>query len=113
VFNKKNYQIQYHNNKDFIFSIFDDTDVATLEYIRPTYDFLNDLDLKITKSVWPLSFNGESDYKGSHTLQDLQYGRYIRELHEYGFEIAFHGPTMVSAERQAIKKAFHIFYDIV
>ncbi len=30
----------YPDNKDFIFTIFDDTDVATTDYIKPIYDEL-------------------------------------------------------------------------
>ena len=62
---------RYPGEKDFIFTIFDDTDVSTLDYIKPIYDTLYELGIRTTKTVWPLSFEGESDDTGSHTLEDV------------------------------------------
>ncbi len=105
--------ILYPEDKDFIFTIFDDTDVSTLEYIKPIYDYLADRDIKTTKSVWPLSNDGDSDYKGSHTLEDQSYAQYVRGLCDQGFEIGYHGPTMVSSERKDIIRSLKKFVDII
>jgi hypothetical protein len=99
----------FPDEKKFAFSIFDDTDVATLEYIRPIYDLLDRLGLRTTKSVWPLPYQGSSDYEGSATLDDPEYAKYMRHLQERGFEIAFHGARMESSERAEIHKAFEVF----
>lgn len=101
----------YPEGKDFVFTIFDDTDVSTLEYIRPIYDTLTALGMRTTKTVWPLRFDGRSPYGGSHSLENEPYARYIRELQNRGFEIAFHGPTMVSGDRQTVLHSLRIFHD--
>jgi len=100
-------------DKDFIFSIFDDTDVSTLEYIRPIYDLLTDLNMYTTKSVWPIAYKGDSDYTGSHTLEDIPYALYMKDLQERGFEIAYHGPTMVTSVRDDAIRSFDVFHDVL
>jgi len=105
--------MDYPEGKDFIFSIFDDTDVSTLDYIRPIYDQLRALGIITTKSVWPLGYNGDSDYKGSHTLQDDAYARYMNELQDNGYEIAYHGPTMVSSTREETTRALDLFRNVL
>jgi len=96
-------------DKRFAFSIFDDTDVATLEYIRPIYELLDRLGFRTTKTVWPLPYQGPSDYEGSDTLQDPEYASYICHLQERGFEIAFHGARMESSERPQIEAALEAY----
>lgn len=98
--------MSFPEGKQFAFSIFDDTDVATLEYIRPIYALLEELGFRTTKSVWPLPYLGASDYSGSDTLWDPAYASYVRELQERGFEIAFHGARMETSERALIIQAF-------
>jgi hypothetical protein len=100
---------EFPNGKKFAFSIFDDTDVATLEYIRPIYELLERLGFRTTKSVWPLSYQGRSEYEGSATLDDSEYATYIRHLQEQGFEIGFHGARMESSERAEVIKAFEVY----
>jgi hypothetical protein len=99
----------FPDGKKFAFSIFDDTDVATLEYIRPIYELLDRLGFRTSKSVWPLPYEGRSDYEGSATLDDPEYARYISHLQECGFEIAFHGARMESSERAEIQRAFEVY----
>jgi hypothetical protein len=99
----------FPGDKKFAFSIFDDTDVSTLDYIRPVYELLDRLGFRTTKSVWPLSYSGKSDYQGSHTLADPDYASYVRHLQERGFEIAFHGASMESSVRVQIIEAFEVY----
>jgi hypothetical protein len=105
--------LRYPGDKDFIFTIYDDTDVSTLNSIKPVYDTLYELGLRTTKTVWPLSFEGESDDKGSHTLEDVAYSEYIKKLSDRGFEISFHGASMVSRTREEIKHALKLFYELL
>ena len=56
----------YPDNKDFIFTIFDDTDVATLDSIRPIYDYLYSLRIFTTKSVWPLNTDQTKEIKAGN-----------------------------------------------
>ena len=99
----------FPDGKKFAFSIFDDTDVATLEYIRPIYELLERLGFRTTKSVWPLPYQGSSEYEGSATLDDPEHAKYVRDLQERGFEIAFHGARMESTERAEIHRAFEVY----
>jgi len=95
----------YPGGKRFAFSVFDDTDVATLESIRPLYDVLDRLGIITTKSVWGIDHEGRSDYEGSETLDDAQYSQYVKSLHERGFEIGYHCATMQSATRTHIERS--------
>src|SRR5579859_3669147 len=103
----------FPGGKQFAFSIFDDTDVATLEYIRPIYELLERLGFRTTKSVWPLHYDGPSDYQGSDTLADPDYAKYVCHLQERGFEIAFHGARMETSERAEIVAAIEKYKQIL
>jgi len=106
--------IKIPDGKDFIFSIFDDTDVSTLDNIRPVYDYLTELGIYTTKSVWPMECAQQnSNYKGSHTLQDKEYAAYVKELARRGFEIAYHGASMESSPRAVIIESLRQFRQIL
>ena len=102
---------RYPEQKDFVFTIFDDTDVAVLDYVKPVYEKLAELKIFTTKSVWPMAYRYPSNYAGSHTLQDSEYAAFIRDLHERGFEIGYHGPTMESSTRELVIKSFDVFHN--
>jgi hypothetical protein len=97
----------------FAFTIFDDTDVATVGSVRPVYDLLTELGLRTTKTVWPLPFEGPSNYAGSHTLADAPYADYVRELAARGFEVAYHGARQESSSREVQKAALARFREII
>jgi hypothetical protein len=84
----------------FGFSIVDDTDSARLEAVLPVYDLLTRLDLRTTKTVWPLRCGGPGN-PGSeaHTLEDASYAEWVRALSKEGFEIATHGASAGSNPR--------------
>ncbi|RJP41181.1 MAG: hypothetical protein C4548_09490 [Desulfobacteraceae bacterium] len=103
-------KISWPENKQFAFTIFDDTDVSTLGNITPVYELLAGLGFRTTKSVWPLSANDPaSDYFGSHTLEDGKYCDYIKSLQQRGFEIAYHGARMESSSRNMVQKSLQKF----
>ena len=104
--------MKYPDNKDFIFTIFDDTDVATYESLLPIYDYLTDLNIKTTKTVWPLNTVRENSYLGTDTLERREFVEYMKELQKRGFEISFHGATMISSERDETVKALEVFKEI-
>jgi len=101
--------LKYPDGKDFIFTIFDDTDVATYESIKPVYDYLSEINIKTTKTVWPLNTDKKNSYFGTDTLQRQEYVEYIKELQRRGFEISFHGATMVSSKRDDTQQALKLF----
>lgn len=102
-------KLTFPNGKSFAFSIFDDTDVATLGSIKPIYDLLSHLGIQTTKTVWSLNYTEASDYRGSDSLQNEDYAEYMRELQRRGFEIGFHGARMESTERPGIEQSLDVF----
>ena len=82
--------IEWPDGKAFAFTIFDDTDLATLENLRDVYAFLADLGFRTTKSVWPVRGEGEPRF-GGITCEDPDYLAWTMDLQARGFEIGFHG----------------------
>lgn len=72
----------------FYFSIVDDTDDATLENIKPVYDFLYSKGIRITKTVWV--YPPRDAPSSGDCLQRPEYVDFIKDLHAKGFEIALH-----------------------
>lgn len=101
------------DNKRFAFSVLDDTDVATLDYIKPIYDFLGNLGMRTTKTVWPSRYSGPSPFAGSHSLENPEYAEYIQRIQGLGFEIAFHGARMESSKRPETIRALGLFRDLL
>jgi hypothetical protein len=87
--------------KRFVFTVLDDTDDATLKNVQPVYALLRKLGLRTTKTVWPLDCpEGSRHFFAAETLQDKAYLRFVHELVDEGFELAFHGATMESSRRE-------------
>ena len=103
-------RFSYPDGKAFAFTIVDDTDVATLENIRPVYELLERLGLRTTKTIWMLPTNdpGESPNRGQ-SLRDPAYKEFIMSLREKGFEIASHGARGGSSKRGEILAAMEEF----
>lgn len=79
--------MQWPDGKRFAFSVFDDTDNATIQNVKPVYDLLKELGVHTTKSVWVYPPRGK--FKGS-CLQDTDYLKWVLVLQSEGFEIALH-----------------------
>ena len=80
-------QLGLPEGKRFAFTVFDDTEYATAANTRALYDFLTELGLRTTKSVWVYPPRGAN--RGS-SLEDDDYREVVLELQRRGFEIAFH-----------------------
>ncbi|MFC1966400.1 hypothetical protein ACFLWI_05590 [Chloroflexota bacterium] len=103
--------MDFPGGKKFAFTIFDDTDRATVENVKPVYDMLFDLGIFTTKSVWVFSSkNTQSLDWGSQTLEDIGYLEFIRSLSKKGVEIAFHNASMDSSKRETTITALEQFY---
>lgn len=87
-----NSPITWPAGKRFAFTIFDDTDWATVDSTGPVYRLLLDLGLLTTKSVWPLAPEAKPR-NGGGTLAESRYCEWVLDLQRQGFEIAFHGAT--------------------
>lgn len=105
---------RFPDGRRFAFTIIDDTDVATLQNIRPVYELLAELGMRTTKTVWPLACpEGSVDYHQSETLEDPEYRAYVLSLRDRGFELSWHAATMESSLRERTLEGFERFREIV
>jgi len=93
--------IVWPEGKRFAFTVFDDTDLSTVDNGPPVYRFLYEHGFRTTKSVWPLQ-GSDTPAVGGATCQDPHYLRWVYELREQGFEIALHNVTYHSSRRADI-----------
>ncbi len=106
--------LEFPEGKKFAFTIFDDTDHATVENVKPIYELLSRLGMATTKSVWVFPGRDTKDrFYGSDTLADEGYARFIKWLQEKGFEIAFHNASNCSSRRETTISALETFRDLV
>jgi len=103
---------RFPDNKQFAFTIHDDTDLSTVENVGPIYNLLTELGLRTTKSVWPLA-SVPDGWHGGSSLQDPEYLRFILDLRDRGFEIALHGVRNHDATREAVKNGFEEFRRLI
>lgn len=92
--------ITFPEGRKFAFSIVDDTDMATLERVRPVYAVLDRYGLRTTKTIWV--FPGKEsphDPDRGDALSDPAYRDFILDLQRKGFEIALHGVRGGSSKR--------------
>ncbi len=107
----ENQRIEWPDGKAFAFSVFDDTDDATLANVRPVYDFVRDLGLRTTKSVWAVTGDGVPRIGGA-TCDDPAYRAWTLDLQAAGFEIGSHGATAMTSPRDVIQRSLDRFREI-
>ncbi len=99
---------RFPGGKTFAFTVFDDTDLSTVDNIEPVYHFLSELGIRTTKSVWPLASVPEGRY-GGESLADTKYVSFVRRLQDEGFEIALHGVRNYDSSRNLVTEGFRRF----
>ncbi len=99
------------DGKDFAFTIFDDTDLATLENVREVYSFLADCGIRTTKSVWPIRGN-KTPKIGGTTCEDEKYLGWVLKLGQQGFEIALHNVTYHTSPREDTIRGIERFREL-
>ena len=105
--------IRFPDGKRFAFSVIDDTDVATVENVRPVYRLLESLGMRTTKTVWPVGCpEGSKNFFRSKTLEDPEYREFVLDLRKRGFEITWHGATMESSRRERTVAALERFREL-
>jgi len=98
--------LQFPDGAGFAFTVMDDTDVATVENVRPVYRLLESLGMRTTKTVWAVGCEeGSENFSLSETMDDPHYRDFVLDLHVRGFEIAFHGATMETSRRERTARA--------
>ena len=101
-------KIQWPNNKQFAFTVFDDTDRANLRDNQLIYEYLDELNFKTTKSVWIKEGKQKQKNQGI-TCDDKQYLSWLLELKNKGFEIGYHNTTYQSSLRDEIEEGLKTF----
>jgi hypothetical protein len=105
---------RFPDDRQFVFTILDDTDDATVENVQPVYDLLTELGFRTTKTVWPLDCpEGSPHYYAAQTLADEDYLLFVRDLLGKGFEAACHGATMESSTRDRTERGLRIFSELL
>jgi hypothetical protein len=104
-------RIEWPDGRPFAFTVFDDTDLATLENVRPVYDLLRDLGFRTTKSVWATGGIGVPRIGGT-TCDDPDYRDWTLELQAAGFEIGSHGAAPVTSPREVVERSLDRFRSI-
>lgn len=92
----------------FAFTVFDDADYDRLHNVRPVYDFLAELGIRTTKSVWTLDAPADAPLGGMST-ESAEYLAWAQSLQRAGFEIGFHGARCVSSERAVTEQGLAQF----
>ena len=100
----------FPNNKKFALTIIDDTDGDEIENTRPVYDFLSEIGLKATKTIWALP--PKDNFRGL-SLSDYRYRQYIKKLERKGFEIALHSVGSGKMTRQDTLDGLEIFRQFI
>ena len=93
--------MEFPNGKRFAFTILDDTDDSTVSNVAPIYAHFRDIGMRTTKTVWPVGCpEGSRLFFAGETLEDEGHLALAHKLAESGFEIASHGATMESSDRE-------------
>lgn len=95
----------------FAFTIFDDTDWATVEAVKPVYDLLAQLGMRTTKSVWVLKGLGQPLTSGA-TCEDEAYLDWVLDLYAAGFEVGLHCVAPTTSDRQRTLLGLNRFRDL-
>jgi hypothetical protein len=84
-------RIAWPEGTEFAFTVFDDTDLATVANVRPVYALLAEQGIRTTKSVWPLrNGHGHDPAQEGMDCEDPGYLRWVLDLQAQGFEIGLH-----------------------
>lgn len=101
--------VAWPEGKRFAFTVFDDTDGASVEKLRPVYDLLAELGFRTTKTVWPLAGTQPPEVVGGATCAEPEYRAWVQALQRQGFELAWHNATYHSSRREETLRGLETF----
>lgn len=101
-------KVRWPGGRRFAFTFCDDTDFATLDNVKPVYDFLDDLGWRTTKLVW-VCRSGVAGANAGDTCDDPRYLDWLRSLQEKGFEIGLHNVSPATSSREEIARGLDRF----
>ena len=99
----------WKDHKKFAFTIVDDTDGASVENIKPIYQYLYKKGIITTKTVWMYS---PRDYFPGDSMENEAYRDYVVGLQKQGYEIALHDAGSGRFSSAEIKNALEEFREI-
>ncbi len=102
-------KIAWPEGKAFAFTVFDDTDFATMENVGPVYSFLADSGFRTTKSCWVVRGDPGKGFASGETTEDAACLRWLLELQAQGFEIGWHNSTWHGVPRGEVQAALEVF----
>lgn len=103
----KNVQrIKWPSNKEFAFTIIDDTDMANVKNIKPIYYYLYLKSIITTKTIW--LYPSRNSYSGQ-TIHDKDYLEFLYDIERKGFEIQLHNVGSGNFTRFEIINGFELF----
>jgi hypothetical protein len=100
----------FPGGKRFAFTVFDDTDHATVRNTAPVYALLEELGIFTTKSVWVYPPRGT--FTGG-SLEDSEYRDWILRLRDAGFEIGLHNVGDGDFNREEILAGVRRFAEVI
>ena len=101
---------RWPDNKQFAFTIVDDTEYSTVFNTKPIYDLLDEIGLKTTKTVWV--YPSRDRCEGSCIMEE-EYLEFIKEIQDKGFEIGLHNVGSGAFHREEIIEGIEIFKDLL
>jgi hypothetical protein len=105
--------LSFPEGKKFAFTILDDSETETVESTRPVYELLEQLGMRTTKTVWALRPRESRNLATSETLENAAYREFILGLRDKGFEIAWHGASPESSQRERTVEGLAKFRDVL
>ena len=102
-------RVSWPGGKTFAFTVFDDTDSQTFECAQTVYEFLADLGLRTTKSMWVLPGSQPPQDPGACGEGTPEYVAWLQGLLRRGFEIALHTAAPTTSTRAETLRAFERF----
>jgi hypothetical protein len=99
---------RFPDNRQFAFTVIDDTDHGTIATLEPVYRILVELGFRTTKSVWPLGPLQEG-HVGGDSLLNGPYLDFVLWLKSQGCEVSLHNVQNHHSTREVIDKGFETF----
>jgi hypothetical protein len=103
--------VTWPDGRRFAFTVFDDTDNMTVESGSIVYEFLAEIGMLTTKTVWPVE-SAEPPPIGGTSCADDEYRSWVLDLQELGFEIGLHGVAAGTADRDQTIAGLDTFREI-
>jgi len=104
-------KITWPQGHQFAFTIFDDTDWATLANVKPIYDLLATLGMRTTKSAWVFA-NGDHALNAGMSCEDPEYLAWLWAIQQQGFEIGLHNVAPGTSVRERICQGLNRFQSL-